>query len=152
MLDFTDDQAKRKPHPADVVIGKERRPPSAPRPGPTNIDAIAGENLRRIRLARGFSQEQMGKALKTSYQTIQKFETGKTAFTVLRASELAKALDVTVQDLFRGTGVFGDDVSPFDIRMSQSALELARMYDAIVDDAQRNALKNLARTMAQAED
>ncbi len=131
--------------------GKEEK---APRPSAGEIDAIAGENLRRIRTARGFTQERLGDAMGLSYQAVQKHETGKTQFSVARASEFAKVLNVRVEDLFRGTSVFSGDVSasPIEIKLSQKALELAMAHDAIRSEKIKDALRAMARASAQAED
>ena len=106
-----------------------------------------------MRIARGFSQERLGEAMGISFQAVQKHEAGRTKWSVARALQYAEILNVKVEDIFRGTDVFAErDVKPIELELSQKAIELAMMHDAIVDPAQQAALRNLARTMAKAED
>lgn len=117
------------------------------------IDKLVGTNLRRIRIARGWTQESIGLELGMSFQAWQKYEGGHSRLTVILASRIARALKVSIEDLFQGTRVFGDtDILPVMPTLTGQAMELAMTHDAIVDPAQRTALRNLARTMAQAED
>ncbi len=126
---------------------------STQRPGITAIDIIAGENLRRIRTARGFTQERLGEAMGISYQAVQKHETGKTQFSMNRAYEFATVLNIKLQDLFRGTGVFDERVTKSAIpKLSQKGLELAMAHDAIRSEKIKDALRAMARASAQAED
>jgi transcriptional regulator with XRE-family HTH domain len=56
--------------------------------GPDPIDVEVGHNLRRLRLARGFTQTELGEALGISFQQVQKYERGVNR---LSASMLVKA-------------------------------------------------------------
>jgi transcriptional regulator with XRE-family HTH domain len=135
MLDFTAPNEKRKVHPTDRTIG---------------------ENLRRIRLARGLSQEKLADILQMTFQQVQKYEKGENRISGRRLVEIARALKIDLSALFTGTGAFEHDIEPEGVPLtaglSKGALELATTHDAIVDTAQKVALRNLARTMAKAED
>lgn len=115
------------------------------------IDAVAGRNMARMRAARGLSQVAVADKLGLSYQMIQRYEAGHVRFSVSRAAEIAKVLRVPLEKLFEGTGVFDRTDLPA-MKLSPEAIELAMSHDAIVSPALRSELRNLARTMAQAED
>ncbi len=59
------------------------------------------ENLRRLRLAKGLTQEQLAQALGVSAQSVSRWECGKTMPDVMLLPELAKLYGVTIDDLYR---------------------------------------------------
>ena len=61
------------------------------------------ENVRRIRLEKGLSQEQFSAVSGFSQQYISGLETGRRNPTVVTLYELAKALGVTPMELLRPT-------------------------------------------------
>jgi transcriptional regulator with XRE-family HTH domain len=70
---------KRKPHPVDV---------------------IAGRNLKLARSRAGFSQDRLGKAVGLTFQQIQKYERGANRMSLSRAAEFAAVLGISVSDFF----------------------------------------------------
>jgi transcriptional regulator with XRE-family HTH domain len=62
---------------------------------------LVAENVRRIRLEKGLSQEQFSAISGFSQQYISGLETGRRNPTVVTLYELAKALGVTHMDLLR---------------------------------------------------
>ena len=88
-----------------------------------------GENLRRIRLERGMSQDDFALLLGTSKQVISRYETGQRSPKVSIVAAYAEKLGVSISAL-----TTGDD---------QSAAQQAR--EDLADDPDRKALLNLAR-------
>jgi transcriptional regulator with XRE-family HTH domain len=63
-----------------------------------NIDKI-GEEIRKIRLLRGYSQEALAEKIGVSYQQIQKYEKGDSELKINRLESIAEALDVPLFEL-----------------------------------------------------
>lgn len=113
---------KRKPHPVDV---------------------IAGRNLKLARSRAGFSQERLGRAVGLTFQQIQKYERGTNRMALSRAAEFAAVLDISVSEFFdqppAGTArVAGSGYARW-IALYQKALdagiatEVCRITRAIID-------------------
>lgn len=63
--------------------------------------SILSTNLRRLRQAKGYTQEQLAQRLNTSPQSVSRWETGATLPDILLLPTLAELYCVTVDDLFR---------------------------------------------------
>lgn len=63
---------------------------------------MLSENLKRIRSEKGFSRPQLGEKSGVSFRTIEFIEKEKVKDTgIITLEKLAKALDVTVNDLIK---------------------------------------------------
>lgn len=62
---------------------------------------LVGENVRRIRLEKGLTQEQFSDISGFSQQYLSGLETGRRNPTIVTLYELAKSLDVSHMDLLR---------------------------------------------------
>ena len=61
-----------------------------------------GKNIRKLRQAKGLSQDRLSKAADVSYNSIIKLETGGiTNPTIETLQKIAKALEVQVDDLLK---------------------------------------------------
>lgn len=68
-----------------------------------------GAAVRRIRRELGWSQEELAKRLNTTKQVVSNYETCKRSPNIYVASDYAKALGVTLQDLLGVTDVSEDE-------------------------------------------
>lgn len=59
-----------------------------------------GKNLKKLREAKGFSQEGLAEAIGVEYQTISRIETGMYFTSYENLQKIAKALDLQIKDLF----------------------------------------------------
>ncbi len=66
------------------------------------IDVVVGQNLARIRKAKGLSQSAIADALGISFQQVQKYEKGTNRISASVLFELAQALSVSMDDFFKG--------------------------------------------------
>jgi transcriptional regulator with XRE-family HTH domain len=78
----------------------DTRPAPAQTPDP--IDVCIGSRLRLRRLAMGFSQETLARALGITFQQIQKYERGTNRIFASRLFQLACVLRVPVAYFFQG--------------------------------------------------
>lgn len=62
---------------------------------------VFSNNLRKLRLKKNLTQEQMAELLSVSAQSVSRWECGTTLPDVLLLPEIARAFDVTVDDLFK---------------------------------------------------
>ena len=59
-----------------------------------NIQLYVGENIRKIRLARGFSIEELAARIYKSKSTVSKYERGAIAIDIAALDDIAAVLDV----------------------------------------------------------
>ena len=106
--------------------------------------------IRRVRLARGFSQADLGDALGLSFQQIQKYERGTNRVSASTLVRIAKELDITVAALVGEQ----EDAIPHRTEVFKSlgvtgALELLNAYAKIKDADVRKAIVQLTKTVAK---
>ena len=65
-----------------------------------NKNKLIGDRIKATRLAKGFSQEQLGEKLGVSFQAVSTWEQGKFLPDAERLPELAKVLDLSLDSLF----------------------------------------------------
>jgi transcriptional regulator with XRE-family HTH domain len=65
-----------------------------------SIDSAVGHRIRLARLAKGWSQIELGDGCGLSYQQIQKYETGVNRVGAGRLQQIAELLDTTTSALF----------------------------------------------------
>jgi transcriptional regulator with XRE-family HTH domain len=110
-----------------------------------------GKNLRALRLAKEMSQGELGEKIGVSFQQIGKYESGANAINPDRMIRIAKALDCTINDFYRGA--FDDKATPFDWNslLTKTDFNIVYLFDAIASPRQKRALLRLAKTMAEVE-
>lgn len=69
------------------------------------MNKILSENLKRLRVAKNYTQEQAAEALGISAQTVSRWECGTTLPDVLLLPEIARLYCVTIDDLYKQTSV-----------------------------------------------
>ncbi len=66
----------------------------------SNINEAVGKKIRAIRRAKKMTQEDLAYESKTDYSYLNEIEAGKRNPSIKRISSIAKALKVSVKDLF----------------------------------------------------
>jgi putative transcriptional regulator len=97
------------------------------------------ERLSRLRAAKGMSLQQLADAIGRSPATVARYETGRINPTVLVLGDIARVLDVSVDDLF-------DPNDPTD-PVTAFAAEIGAMVEAAppFTDEQKSRLRVLLR-------
>lgn len=67
-----------------------------------DVRVVVGGNVRRLRKAKGLTQEDLAVAASLSQQHVSEIETGKQNPMLLTLFGLARALDTTLTDLVEG--------------------------------------------------
>lgn len=65
-----------------------------------------GENIRKLRTLKGYSQDYLSKKLKMSQNNYSELERGKVKLTIERLNEIAKILEVAPEDILNFDGGF----------------------------------------------
>ena len=116
-----------------------------------NFNKHLGNMLKMRRLALGFTQTKVAKAINVTFQQIQKYETGANRVSASRLWDIADALDVPGAFFFEGLNGEKDEAEssaiPADILGDKEALDLVRSYYAIPEN-QRRRLFELARVLS----
>lgn len=118
---------------------------------PKAVDAIVGENIRKLRKFRGMSQSSLGEALGITFQQIQKYENGSNRVSASTLVGIAKAIGVKTSHLLDGAE---DDEAPaIDVspRMSGAAFKVANAFDRITDEKVKAKTFALVMEIARGE-
>ncbi len=73
------------------------------------MNNIFSDNLKKFRLAKGLTQEQVAEKLNVNAQTVSRWECGTTLPDVLTLPELARLYEVTVDDFYKKNSVAYDN-------------------------------------------
>jgi len=132
--------------------------PAAPDP----IDVTIGSRLRLRRLAMGFSQETLARALGITFQQIQKYERGTNRIFASRLFHLARVLRVPVGYFFQGLATDGTaaaDSTPSatgfsedgmgDLLSRNDSLKLIQAYNKISDPGVRRQIYALVKSVGE---
>ncbi len=124
-----------------------RAAPTSPMPTARRIDDHVGERIRERRTELGRTQEELGRALKISYQQVQKYETAANRVSAGRLYELAQELEVDVAYFFESF----DDGRP-DKPMphgghNRAAIDLVRNFMEIGNEDVRTSIGALLKAI-----
>ncbi|MDE1900965.1 MAG: helix-turn-helix transcriptional regulator [Alphaproteobacteria bacterium] len=119
------------------------------------IDTRLGKLVRMARIARGMSQERLGKLNGLTFQQIQKYERGHNRISVSRLIHIAESLEMPaawfLEKLCSKTPeAQTSDIDPilFDQRELQ---DLLRVYARITDGDERRFLRHIMTLVAAAK-
>ena len=127
------------------------------------VDIAAGINMRRIRRARGLTQEWLAAQIGLTFQQVQKYERGTNRVSSSRLFDLSRVLDVPIRYFFEEMSAGVESQSPgqlhgaapslpgedHDPMARRETLELVRAYYKIPDQAVRKRITDLARALAR---
>jgi transcriptional regulator with XRE-family HTH domain len=112
---------------------------------PSPLDERIGANLRRIRMMKQISQEQLAVKLGITFQQIQKYEKGANKISLARAIELVDVLDTELCFLTDGVDPGrGPQIWP----TSTHKGEISEICDRIQNKKHLSAIRKLALALA----
>lgn len=106
---------------------------------PNPSDVIIGNNIRRLRIDRGMTQEKLGEILGITFQQIQKYEKGTNRVSGSKLDMLCTALQCSLMDVFAGTAAAGGAASAAP-SVSSQAMKVAMAYDRITSRETKAAI------------
>lgn len=114
------------------------------------VDKIVGENVRRLRLQCGMSQEQLGIQSGVTFQQIQKYEKGTNRVSASRLDGFAQLFNVDHNAFFTGVPSAGKTAPEVaaGLTLSARAFKLARLFDELGDRKKQKAIYSLVAEMA----
>jgi len=111
----------------------------------TEFDRLIGQRLRKLRLAKGLTQDGLGKRIGISFQQIQKYENGSNRISASRLNEIASSLDVPVTYFFSQDEMPATKPSTPDV--ADQVIRVARELSEIPEGPIRDQLFNLIKTI-----
>lgn len=123
---------------------------------PHPVDAHVGLRIRQQRTLMGISQTVLGNGVGITFQQVQKYENGSNRCSASMLWHFAQLLGVEPGHFFEGLRVDGEPKKPTlhngqdDPFARRETLELVRDYYSIGKPGQRNAVRDLVRSMGQA--
>lgn len=128
------------------ATGARRRRHTAKEHGPDPVDTHVGEQLRVARELAGLTQTEVGRALKMSFQVIQKYEQGEIRISASRLFQLAALLRKSTDYFFEG---IAESDPPAIGALERRDIELVRAFRTIQSGELRQLLVRLARDIAE---
>lgn len=114
---------------------------------PNQTDVIVGNNIRRIRIAKGMTQEKLAAALGITFQQVQKYEKGTNRVSSSKTDMICAALGCSLFDIFAGTAAAGS--APLSLPpVSAKALQVAELFEKIESDEAKAAIVRLLKAVA----
>ena len=118
------------------------------RPRAQDIDRHIGERLRRLRVTKGLTQQQMADLIGVTYQQAHKYEKGINRVAAGRLYKMARVLGVDIGYFFEGLNGDGTfQASP----QQRMLLDLARNFISIKTRRHQEAVCTLARALTVEE-
>ena len=112
---------------------------------PTDIDRFVGQNIKRLRIAAGISQESLGEKIGVTFQQVQKYEKGMNRLPPGRLVGICTALGVKLADIVPDPEVTASALPLF----SNEALKGAAIIDAMSPAEKITALRVLRAVPAR---
>lgn len=107
--------------------------------GPNDIDRIVGENVRQLRLERGYTLAELASSVGISHQQLQKYETASNRISAGILFELSKLLWVPVESFFQQGSTPGKKI---EVSASEDLRRECRFWVARTNSAR--TLKDMA--------
>ena len=112
------------------------------------VDVFVGERLKAARLRLGLSQTDLGKAMKLSFQQVQKYERGVNRISASMLVRAARALGMPAADFFPDSQSDPAADDPVDIRSVRGGAILAEQFRAMTPE-RRALLLQIAQEFAR---
>lgn len=107
----------------------------------TDVDKKVGENLLKLRLFCGMTQETLADAVGVKFQQLQKYEKGKNRVSVSRLWWLSHVLGIPIAEFY--DGIEGTPRSDA-LKLTPDQLALIRKYN-MLPEPQKKALQDYIR-------
>jgi len=132
--------------------GMNRTVSASPPATARRIDDYVGERIRERRTELGRTQEELGRALKISYQQVQKYETAANRVSAGRLYELACELEVDISYFFEGFDG-GEEARPMPHGgHNRAAIDLVRNFMDIGNEDLRTSIGALLKAIKDQQD
>ena len=123
--------------------------------GPHPVDRHVGRRVCEKRIALGYNQSDLGRAVGVTFQQIQKYEKGSNRISASKLFEIARFFQTDIGYFFQGLGVVpgvADEGTEFehDFPATRQSVEIARLAPQLSPQKQKLAL-DLIRALGAAK-
>jgi len=118
---------------------------------PESLDVQIGQLIRALRIAKGWSQEDLSKRVGLSYQQIQKYEKGHSRILASKLYEFASVFGVDVSYFYHGMpeALAGQEDIDVNKIFRKDTWKVAAKFERIEDKETRNNILDLVTTLAR---
>lgn len=96
-----------------------------------------GDRIRKIRVSKDYSQENMADELKITTSAYSKIERGMTDANASRLIQIAKVLDVNVADFFSDPSAFKEDTGKYGYATREEVENLGRLVSILAKEIEK---------------
>ncbi|AHX04921.1 helix-turn-helix domain-containing protein [Ehrlichia japonica] len=168
-LDINDDYTSKSFKKEEIECTKESKN-STTKVRPHPVDECVGKEIKRQRIMRGMSQNQLANKLGITFQQVQKYEKGTNRIVISRLYQLATVLNVEVRDIMLKlqedlksiscdhtvacTPILKENEEKFIPELhdnnidSKEVLMMVRAYTCIKNEKVRNIIYNLVKALS----
>lgn len=111
------------------------------------VDQFIGEKIYSLRLANGYSREQLASMIGVTHQQLQKYEKGINRISVGRLVLIAKALGKNVNYFYEG--LESQNSEPVLTQHQRMCIEVSRNFMKIRSSEHQNAVNALVRSLVK---
>ena len=122
--------------------------------GPHPVDRHVGRRVCEKRIALGYNQSDLGRALGLTFQQIQKYEKGANRISASKLWDIARFFKVDISYFFEGLtaprpGMAEDEAAPFmhDFPATRQTIEISRLAPQL-STRQQKLILDMMREMA----
>ena len=111
------------------------------------VDKYIGGRIYSLRLAQGFSRQQLSKIIGVTHQQLQKYEKGTNRISVGRLVLIAKALSTDTSYFYEG--LEAADSEPVVTQHQRMCIEVSRNFMKIENSDHQTAVNTLIKSLSK---
>lgn len=115
------------------------------------IDQFIGGKIYSLRLAKGYSRQQLAEVIGVTHQQLQKYEKGTNRISTGRLILIAKALDKTIDYFYEGLDE-ASNAAPVLTQHQRMCIEVSRNFMEIRNPEHQQAVNALVRALKKEKD
>lgn len=112
------------------------------------VDKYIGGRIYSLRLAQGFSRQQLSKIIGVTHQQLQKYEKGTNRISVGRLVLIAKALSTDTSYFYEGLEA-ADSSEPIVTQHQRMCIEVSRNFMKIENSDHQTAVNTLIKSLSK---
>lgn len=115
--------------------------------GCNEVDKHVGDKMLSLRLAKGFSRQQLSKTIGVTHQQLQKYEKGANRISVGRLVSIAKALSTDTSYFYEG--IEDANSEPIVTQHQRMCIEVSRNFMKIENPEHQVAVNTLIKSLSR---
>jgi transcriptional regulator with XRE-family HTH domain len=111
------------------------------------VDKHIGGKIYSLRLAQGFSRQQLSQIIEVTHQQLQKYEKGTNRISVGRLVLIAKALSKDISYFYEGLEAANNE--PVETQHQRMCIEVSRNFMKIENPDHQTAVNTLIKSLSK---